>query len=206
MNLQNSCLELLNLSASFRFFWVSNLNFQWIFGFTLEMNGLVLEIAFEYDKAIQIQRLWNSIRMSSAIRNNIIHLRNSWHYKTRFWISFLQKHFGCQDDEVTRFFRIQFQLIGLNCLSLHLNLSTEVRAVQCISSCWQMFWTFSNEISVHCCSELVKTYFLFCNKYFVTSFLLLVVDTLLASDIWLLLFKMGNHLMRHASTLLLATL
>ena len=121
------------------FFWVSNLNFQWIFGFTLEMNGLVLEIAFEYDKAIQIQRLWNSIRMSSSIRNNIIHLRNSWHYKTRFRISFWQKHFGCHDDEVTKFCRIQFQLIGLNYLSLHLNRSTEVKAVQCISSWWQIF-------------------------------------------------------------------
>ena len=191
----------------FDFFWVSNLNFQWIFGFTLEMNGLVLEIAFEYDKAIQIQRLWNSIRMSSSIRNNIIHLRNSWHYKTRFRISFWQKHFGCHDDEVTKFCRIQFQLIGLNYLSLHLNRSTEVKAVQCIfiklvaNVLNVQLWNISPSSEWTC-----QNLFLFCNKYFVTSFLLLVVDTLLASDIWLLLFKMENHLMRHASTLLLATL
>ena len=42
-----------------------------IFDFRLEMSGLVLEIGFEYEKAIQIHRWANSIRMFQQYYPNV---------------------------------------------------------------------------------------------------------------------------------------
>ena len=55
-----------------------------IFDFRLEMSGLVLEIGFEYDKAIQIHRWANSIRVVSHSISTILSNCQNCPYKTRF--------------------------------------------------------------------------------------------------------------------------
>ena len=115
-----------------------------IFDFRLEMSGLVLEIGFQYDKAIQIHRWANSIRVVSHSVSTILSNCQNCPYKTRFWIPAFAK-IGVRV--------IIIKMTMSNGLSASINLSVEIEEVIHSKECSKVLkcfpWFFSSCPSVH---------------------------------------------------------